>query len=74
MAADLLSHARVNEHTRNGCMEGGSFPTSKINSKQDRMGTSETGHLKKFLITDVIHKRDSAHFSQPYTKDLVKNP
>lgn len=34
------------------------------------MGTADTGHLRKFLITNVVHMNDSNHFNPKYVESL----
>jgi hypothetical protein len=55
-------------------MEGGQWPTHKTNRKGDRLGTAETGHLRKYLVTEVIHQRDQPHYFKEFAKGFEENP
>ena len=74
MPVDLIGHVKSNEFTQKSCQEGGVFPTRSWGRHQERLGTAEQGHLKKFLVTNVVHMNDSHHFSPAYAKNLSANP
>ena len=67
---DFLSHAKVNEFKAKGDVDGGVFPTGHM---KRRLGTSSTGHMRRFIITNKVHADHGHHLSKDYNENIAAN-
>ena len=53
--------------------DGGSFPTKVWSKAQDRLGTAETGHLRKYIATDFYYITHGPKYNPAYAASLDSN-
>ena len=69
---DILSHAVVSPYRIN--CEGGTWPTRPCTKQQPRLGTAETGHGRRYIITDFYQKFHTPQVSETFESDLKEYP